>query len=105
MKCASCGTYYEPSASGVPYCPNNNCPMHQASGGPSNLRAEADAAMKEAEMWTQAVKDAEQHLTDTRARAKAAQAEVVAKLEAAKQAAAAESEAISRAAKAYADSA
>lgn len=104
MKCSSCGTYYEPTASGVPYCPNNNCPMHQAASGPSNLRQEAAAAMKEAEMWTQAVKDAEQHLADTRSRAQAAQADVIAKLEAAKRAAAEEAEAISLAARDYAAS-
>ena len=95
--CASCGTAYEPPTSGVPYCPNNNCPLSKAyAGGAITLRSQADQAMKEAEMWTQAVKDAEAHLADVVAKAKAAHAAVVEKLEAARQAAQAELEAIAR---------
>lgn len=98
MTCSSCGTVYEPPASGVPYCPNNNCPMHLAGGAAPSLRAAADTAMKEAAMWAQAVKDAEIQLQNVRARAQAAHADVIAKLEAAKQAAADEAAAIAQAA-------
>lgn len=98
MKCSSCGTVYTPPATGTPYCPNNNCPMHQGNAGPSSLRAAADTAMREAEVWAQAVKDAEVALAQTRERAQAAQADVILKLEAAKQAAQAEADAIAQAA-------
>jgi len=97
MTCPSCGTVYTPPVSGPPFCPNNNCPLHQAGGGPGTLRAQADLALREAETWTQAVKDAEAHLEDVRARARQAQAEVVAKLEAAQAAAQAELDAITQA--------
>jgi hypothetical protein len=98
MICASCGTHYEPPVSGAPYCPNNNCPLHQQLAGSLGLRQQADLAMKEATMWAQAEQDAVTHLEDVRAKRKAAQGDVIAKLEAAKQQAADELEAIDRAA-------
>lgn len=98
MICASCGTSYEPPAQGAPYCPNNNCPLHQQLAGSLGLRQQAELAMKEAAMWEQAEKDALHHLEDVRAKRKAAQGEVIAKLEAAKQQAADELEAIDKAA-------
>lgn len=94
LTCASCGTVYQAPASGPPFCPNNNCPMHQGASGPTTLRAQADLALKEAETWLQAVKDAEAHLADVRARAQAAQRDVVVKLRAAQAAAQAELNAI-----------
>jgi hypothetical protein len=87
LTCASCGTVYQAPVNGPPYCPNNNCPMHQGAGGPATARAQADLALKEAETWVQAVRDAEAHLADVRAKAQAAQAAVKAKLAAAAKAA------------------
>jgi hypothetical protein len=80
LTCASCGTTYQAPVSGPPFCPNNNCSMHQGAAGPATARAQADLALKEAATWLQAVKDAEAHLTDVRAKAQAAQAAVQAKL-------------------------
>ena len=94
MICASCGTNYEPPVSGAPYCPNNNCPLHQQLAGSLGIRQQAELAMKEAQMWVQAVKDAEAHLADVKAKAAAASADVKAKLQAAQKAAEAELEAI-----------
>lgn len=94
LTCASCGTTYQAPANGPPFCPNNNCPMHQGAAGPTTLRAQADLALKEAETWLQAVQDAEAHLADVKARAQVAQRDVVTKLRAASAAAQAELNAI-----------
>lgn len=98
LTCASCGTTYQAPVSGPPFCPNNNCPMHQGAGGPATFRAQAELALKEAETWRQAVTDAEAHLADVRAKAKAAQQAVVDKLRAAEAAAQDELQAIMAAA-------
>jgi hypothetical protein len=94
LTCASCGTVYQAPANGPPFCPNNNCPMHQGAAGPATARAQADLALKEAATWVQAVQDAERHLEDVRAKAREAQANVKAKLDAAAAAAQAELDAI-----------
>lgn len=98
MTCASCGTVYEPPVSGPPYCPNNNCPLHQTLSGSASLREQANLSLKEAAMWVQAVKDAEKHLEDVKAKAAAASADVKAKLVAAQKAAEDELAAITEAA-------
>jgi len=94
LTCASCGTVYQAPASGPPFCPNNNCPMHQGAAGPATARSQADLALKEAATWVQAVRDARAHLEDVQAKAAEAQAAVKQKLAAAEAAAQAELDAL-----------